>query len=347
MMPNPLLIAIGAATAMICPFISGGAAAQLAATAPFQATCRIDDAIPSAERDAADDTALALTRDLANELPNDVYAAMLPTARAAISLDNLGMITRLINVTGPYEDIKVAHTYLVEGQGAGRKSQPVLCGKSLNDPDRVSVATQPVPKQFYVEVTAHSLNNDWSMVAYLVPGLDGLQVASFNFNASAISGRAARDLSRLARAQAAQGHALNAALLYRAAEEMAGRGPNLTPVWKTDIDNAVAAFQPPPELAGKPPFRWRFGDDVFTVDKAGLIGAAGGLDVIIDYSRARWPSDAAADAENRRLITALVKAHPELADSFADIVARARKPDGTGLFSTVYEFGKGFAKPPG
>nr|QQZ49139.1 hypothetical protein JKL49_18610 [Phenylobacterium glaciei] len=161
------------------------------------------------------------------------------------------------------------------------------------------------------------------------------------FDATAISGRTSAALRALAIEQAARGHHVNAVLLYRAAESIAGRGPNAIPVWKQDLDKEVRGLQMPPELSGGLEGTWRFANQTFSASDVGVLGVGGDLNLVIVRRTDRWTDDRTVDADNRSFVTTILKDHPALADSFASILVRAMKPDGSGGLATGYEFERG------
>jgi hypothetical protein len=335
----------GAHLAFMTMTVSAAVAAPLSASV-YAASCRVDGEIPNAERATADTAALSLVQNLLAGNSTAAFAQMTQPAQAATTASGLSSIEQYLKIGVPYQDVRVAHTYLIGITRVGSGAVPPLhCGKSLNDPEAVILSVAPVPLQFDVEVTAHSRNNDWSAFVTLVPDKSGWKAASFHIAPSAMSGRSARDLGQLARAQLAKGHKLSAGLLYRAAQGLADRGPNAAPVWKQDLNREAAASALPAELQGGPPFRWRMGDQIFDVANASIIGIGGAFSLMIERRTTSWPDNATADRDARSLTTAIVKAHPELSDVFAGVIVRFYKPDGSGGFGTVYEFGKGFDGP--
>jgi hypothetical protein len=308
----------------------------------YAALCNVDDEIAQADRTKAEKAALDLAQNLTSGASEQVYAAISREAQSAIGLNDVIKIAGIVKLSGPFRNIHISHTYQINVKGCGEKLPPMVCFKTEDDPDRVTLSMRAVPEQFHVEVTVQGVNNDWSLFVWLIPEGDSLKALSFSFNMSAISGRTSRDLQRLAHDQNAKGHSLNAAFLYQAAGATASRGPNANPGWKQDLDKEMAAFVAPKDIAGK---QWRVGDQIFYIQNAGVMGIANDLNLILDRRLESWSTDAAADADNRNFVNAIVKAYPELAESFKAIIARAQKPDGTGSFGTVFAFDKGFEEP--
>jgi hypothetical protein len=306
--------------------------------------CRVDDEIPQADRSQAEKVAMDLAQDAMGGNPEEAYTLMAKEAQAKASLENVTKLTSAIKASGPFQNAHVAHSYFIELTGGGDKLPLTDCYKTSDGPERVTVPIRSLPRQFHVEVVAHTINNDWTMFIWLIPEGDSLKALAFTFNTSAISGRTSEDLLRLAREQNAKGHTYNAAFLLQAAEGISSRGPNAMPFWKTGLDNEAKSFVPPKEFTGKPPYQWHIGDQVFELQSGGLIGVGGNLNLVFDRKLMSWSDNAAADADNKAFVNAVVKAYPEFSESFRAIIAKAEKPDGTGGFTTVYEFDKGFSQ---
>ena len=316
-------------------------AVPLASASIFRALCKVDAEISTADRSQPEAVALKLVQDLAGGRPTAVFEALSDEARLSTPEDRLAALAKMAGSAAPFSEIRVAHTYMINVSGGRNPLRPMACGKTLRDPDGVILSIRALPLQFHVEVTAHTKNNDWSGFVWLAPQPEGLKVLAFNLAPSALSGRSALDLRELARRQTSRGHAFNAGLLYMAAEAMAGRGPNAAPAWKPDLDHEAATFAWPKEMTGPPPRLWSLDGQTYSIQNAYAIGLGGELDLMIERRPAEWPSDAAVDADSRRLILALVKAHPEMAESFPGIVVRAFNPDGQHGFATVFTFAKG------
>jgi hypothetical protein len=333
------------AAALLCltPRAYGQLLPSLNASA-YRIYCRVDDEIPQADRSQGEKAALDLAQNALSGNADQVYALMAKEAQTKIGPENIAKLTGIIKATGPFQNVHVAHSYFIEVTGGGDKLPPSDCYKNSDGPERATIAVRPVPRQFHVEVVAHTINNDWSIFVWLAPENDALKVLSFNFATAAISGHDAQDLMRLAREQNAKGHTYSAAFLLQAAGSVSSRGPNAMPFWKSELDKEVKAFVPPKEFTGKPPYQWHVGDQTFELLSGGVIGVGGNLDLVFDRKLASWSDNAATDADNKTFVTAIVKAYPEFSESFRAIIAKAEKPDGTGGFTTVYEFEKGFSQ---
>jgi len=334
---NVIMVAILAATGLF--IISRPAEASVAA---YAATCLVDQEISATDQAAADSAAINLAQNFMGGNSDQLRAEMSKDGQSDQTAADIAKIVQAVEAMGPFENIHVLHTYLIQVTGGANPMPPMVCGKSLIDPDRVEFRMLPIPKQFYVEITGHTINNDWSLFVWLIPEGGALKAQSFSLNPSAISGRSSQDLTKLASYQNSQGNSLNAVLLYKAAVSVSECGPNAEPFSKQELDKSLAAFSVPQEVAGKPPYVWHLGDQNFEIQNLGVIGVQGELGVVLDRRLDAWPSDDVAEQNNRDFVVSVMKAYPQLAQSFSFIVAKAFKPNESGGFSTVYVFGKGF-----
>jgi len=312
------------------------------ASSIYSATCDVDQEISSTEMANADSTAINFVQSIIGGNSNQVYSSLSNDAQSESGAARVAADIQFVDHMGPYENIHVIHTYLIQVKGGGGQMPPMVCGKSLVDPDRILVSMLPISKQFYVQITAHTINNDWAIFVWLIPEQGTLKVRSFNFNASAISGYSSQDLAKLASYQNSHGNSLNAALLYETAEKISDRGPNVTLFWKQQLVKEVTRFSIPPAIAGSPPFIWRLGNQSFEIQSLGIIGVGGKLGIVFDRHLTTWPDDATVKEENQNFISAVIQAYPEFGESFGLILAKVFKPDDSGGLGSVYEYGKGF-----
>ncbi len=308
--------------------------------------CKADSEILAVDRSSVDAIAIGVSQAVFKGDGDAAFRAMSEAAQASTKASDLAQYARIVERSGPYQDIRVAHTYQIDVKGGRDPLPPTICGHSLTDPEAVALSMEAIPRQFHVEIRAHTINNDWTMFVWLIPEKGALKVLSLNLNASAISGRNGPELHKLAVTQAARGHRVNAVLLYQAAEGVSGRGPNATPIWKRDLDKDANGLALPPEFTAGSSGGWRFGGETFHTNDVGVLGVGGSLSLIFVRHPASWSDVKTTDAGNRAFVTGLLKSHPEFSDGFQAIVVRAMKPDGSGGLGTVYEFGKGFGSVP-
>jgi hypothetical protein len=332
----------GAIAAVFAVLTGAPAQATEIAGSNYSGWCGVDDEAPAQERAAAEQAAMALFKAMSAGDNEATWNGLAGEAQASATRADYDGFVKVVQGMGPFDYVRVAHTYFLKVKGEGQ-FPPAICGKSVSGGDWVAVAQRPLPMQAHVEIAAHSINNDWSFVAWMVPDGSGWRALSIYVNASAASGRTSTDFLRLAREQKARGHLFNAALLYAGARSLTDRGPNFQLGLLQDIQEDLATFQAPPELSGPAPFTWTFEGRAYEVSQVTTMGVGGKLVLLMKRRAPAWPGDKAVDAESRTFIEGFIKAHPEYGEVFGAIVVQAVKPDGSGGYGTVYENGKGFA----
>jgi hypothetical protein len=318
---------------------AGSRAVDVGNTAPV---CRIDNEIASAPRDALEDQALAFVRAALGTTPQAAYAMMAPEAQSRTSAQGFAdQVRTLSSSSGPFENLRVTHAYLITGVAEGTAQPRALCGTPANG-QWVSVAIKPQPEQAYVVVGAQTRNNAWAFTLWLVPDGSEWRVLNFHVGISAIAGRTPEDLLALIRDEREAGRAFNAAIVLAAARDLSNRGPT----FQLGISQALQAesdkLRVPTELQGTPPFTWKMKGKPYTVAGAGMIGVGKDIGIVFILPHKTWTDDQAAVAANRAFIEAFVATHPDYARAFDFLAARAMKPDNSPGPTTRYENGKGF-----
>ena len=268
---------LGTVTGVV--FMGSGSLATTQDVPAHVASCKIDDKIAASDRSSVDALSLSIARSMLEGDGGPPYRQMSEAARFTTSPSAFAQIMRLIALWVPYQDVHVVHTYQIDIPGGSPPTSRMICGRSLDDPDAMILSVAPVLRQFYVDVAAHTINNDWSISIGLFPEGGVLKAQSIRFDPTAISGRTSLDLRRLAREQVSRGHLVNAVLLYRSAEGMALRGPNAVPAWKHDLDVEVARLQLPQELGGGFEGSFLLADQAFSASNIGLLGLGGNLNL--------------------------------------------------------------------
>jgi hypothetical protein len=339
MMPTRSALCLALALLAIAAAPAVSRAAETGATAPV---CKIDNEIASAQRDALEDKALAFVRAALGAAPQAAYAMMAPEAQSRTSAQGFAdQVRTLSSSSGPFDNLRVAHTYLISGVAEGTAQPRALCGTVANG-QWVSVAIKPEKEQAYVVVGAQTRNNSWAFTLWLVPDGREWRVLNFHVGISAIAGRTPEDLLTLIRDEREAGRAFNAAIVLAAARDLTNRGPT----FQLGITQALQAeadkVRVPAELQGTPPFTWKMKGKSYTVAGAGMIGVGKDIGIVFVLPHKTWTNDQDAVAANRAFIEAFRATHPDYARAFDFLVARATKPDNSGGFATVYENGKGF-----
>jgi hypothetical protein len=305
-------------------------------------TCRNETEVDAATRDAAANAARAFYDTLLKPDTRAAYAMIAAPTRVKVPFLQFEDVARQIIARGPYNDFRVARSY--HPTLTGSKEARVMCG-AIAGSQWVSVAALPNAEQAHVIMHARTRNNGWAFNAWLVKNGAAWEVYGFYTAMSDMVGHDAANLLALAREQDKRGHAFNAHMLYVAATSTVDRGVDLQLSVKSEAENGLSAHTVPPELRGDPPFTWQFGGtDKFTVQHVAIVGVDNALALIIQHIDPAWSAgnDADAEARNRRFIDALVKAHPELKESFGFLVAQITAPGQPATFGTVYDTAKGY-----
>jgi hypothetical protein len=155
--------------------------------------------------------------------------------------------------------------------------------------------------------------------------------------ASAVVGKTAEDLQRLAESERQKNHNFNAYILYETALQLAARGPFFQLGIQQDIQNGSENVKAPRDLQGRPPFIWQFSQFSFKVLNVGPIGVGQKVYLQVDHEIEPWVNDGEADKINHNFISVFAKAYPEYEDVFAGLVVRAHERGGSRGFGTVFE----------
>lgn len=196
------------------------------------------------------------------------------------------------------------------------------------------IAALPVSLQAHVIIEGKAKNNRWAFVLWLWPDQSTWRIGGFHILPTTILDRTATDIWKLARQEQQRGHALNSYLLFVSAAQLAFRGPDLQLGIQPEIVKEISALKTPPEIAGKPPFEWKFSDDIYRVISIGPIGVGDAFDLRIVQQVAQSGDNQELERENHALIKAFKDAHPDYAEVFDGLVVQAVMPNGAS-FGTV------------
>lgn len=310
--------------------------------------CQADADIPAGVQGAPVALAKSFADAVLSGQPQSAYAQLAPDLQDKVPPATFGALIRKVGVTGPYAGLGVDHVYRVTVAGAGQVP-PVLCGSPSNPDKWAMVAALPVGDQFHVVMTSNSRNNAWTINVWLVPAGTGWRVEAFNVGLQTIGGRSASAILAEARQQRDSGHQFNAAMLYAVLPALIDRGQAFQPGITQEVRSDLAAFKPPTEFAGKPPFAVVWDGRRFSVDRIEVTGFGPVMDLVILYTDPSWNGTdyVRAEAINHGLIDAFRAAHPDYAEKFAGVVARLQRADRKGGFATVYENARGYLKAKG
>ena len=311
------------------------AAGKPVSAAFYVARCNLDAEITAAERDRATDVALDFVHALANGMTDQAYAALSEEFQSKHSNETMAKFVVDFKSRNFSPDIVVSHLYRIKVLGRPAAKALMPCGGRVKDLDKINLSIKDKPEQFYVDMIAHEVNTDWSIIIRLDPEDKILKIVSFNWSLEAIAGRSALDFQKMAEVQHSRGHDFNAALLYKVAELTTQRGPDASPVWKGALDKEVQAFQWPASVRGDTPNLWPVGDTQVPVLSLAVLGVDGNLQFGVRRKVEDWPDVSARNKENGELLTNITKTYPEIKDVFSSIIIQYYTDDGLDKFNYI------------
>jgi hypothetical protein len=303
---------------------------------PFVSSCAEDAHIDTAKRKSIDAATTEFVQTLLGPNPSAAVDLMTRAGQAATTRAQIEGTGVAIARQFQLQNVNVQHTYLIELKG--KSPGKIVCSTDLLKPQGwESVSAESVPEQTHVLLSANSRNNKIAFAVWLIPENGRWKVQSFRLNVSTLADKDSIQLWDMARAQEAQKHFFNAALLYAAAAQTADRGPDFQLGIAQSIASDLSKLAVPPEIKGQPPFTWKNGEVTYTVKSIGPIAVAGKIYVIISHEVSPWESEPQVDAWNKEMLSYFRNRFPEYSDVFSGVVARAVERGGTRGYGTVEE----------
>ncbi len=329
-------------------FLIAASIPQARAQTLFATSCAEDSEIEATKRQAVDNSATKFLQTLFSANPTAAFDALSTEGRKSAKREDFpGLANAIIRkfftdehnaVLSRLKDTRVQKTYLLNLKG--KSPGNIVCGRSLSSPDGwASLAASDIPEQAYVLITAPATNNEITFTLWLVPEQSQSKIQSIWTNVSTLADKGALQVWQLARAQSAQGHQFNAALLLSAAADLALRGPNFQAGITQSISKDMSTLTLPAEISGPPPFTWKSPDHTWKVLNAGPLAIGGKIYVLLIHEVQPWQTDAQVDGWNKQLLVYFKKRFPEYSGAFAGLVARARERGTNRGFGTVEELG--------
>jgi hypothetical protein len=304
---------------------------------PFAGSCKTDSEISAKDLAAVDKAAIGFVQDALGPNPAAAYSNFTAEAKQNVNSEKfVSVFKQGVQPMGPFKNLRVAHTYLAQVTG-GSEEQRVVCGNLSSPETWVAVNAKPGPAQAHVIVEAQTLNNSWAFVLWLLPEEGNWHIQYSQAMATAMVGKTAEDLQRMAESEMHENHDFNAYILYTTALQLAARGPFLQLGIQPEIQKGLESLKPPPVLQGRLPFDWQLGQASFKILNVGPIGVGQKIYLQIDQEIEPWADNNDADKKNHELISAFSKSFPEYKHAFAGLVARAHERGGNRLFGTVSE----------
>lgn len=304
----------------------------------FASGCKTDDEIAADQRQVIDAAAMAYVHLLLAGNADETFRSMTAFVRADTTYQKeMQSVTDAVR-GAIFSNLKIDHTYLVEPVGSGHDVYSA-CGDSAN---HVTVGTKFGWTQAHVQISAKSGGNDWGFTLWLMREDSGWHVQYFHLGAITIVGRGPEELLAMAREQDRRGHAFNATMLYAGADFVANRGTSLGLAIRRTLNEEMTKFKEPPEFDGGPPFTWTLDGTAYKIEKVTISGEAGQMGLVFTLSPAAWKDEAEAEKRNHAFLDAFRAVHPEFAEIFEFLNARAQSATGTEVHSTIYDTKNGY-----
>jgi hypothetical protein len=308
----------------------------------YEGKCSPQTADPSADGRAAEDTALTFVKDVEAQNTSGAWSEMTTAAQAATSGPQLSSLAQTIKSRGPTGSPTIVAAYVLQFLVPPKAFAFIPCPAQGPHKGMDFIGAGPAAKQAYVVLSTATAQDSQSIYSIALRFEDGAwRLERFHFDPSTMAGRDAFAWWALAKRQAQEGHALNAALLYATAHSLLSRGPDYQPVGLADLSQEMAKLPTPPEIQGQPPYSWSLEGQPFKITSIGTYGVEQDKALLALVQRAPFTTDAQADQLNHRLIDAYAKAHPEWTEVFDVVASRTCQPDGNRCFGTLFEKGAG------
>jgi hypothetical protein len=326
--------------------VAGVAAVALLGTGALKfgvnsGTCQVDGEVDTSIKSGIASAAMPFAEKMITGQVEEDYASTTDEVRASIPASKFALdVKAFVIASGPFSDLKVEHTYFVQSSGTGPEARTV-CGP-LDKDDWVAVNIKPGLTQAHVVMSAQTRNNSWAVTLWLLQVGQTWRVQYFNISMSQMVGISAAKMLDMAQTERKAGHDFNASMLYVGAQSMTSRGPAFQLGLEQTLRKDLEDFKSPPELSGKPPFDWVMNGHAYRVGKVTILGVDKKLGLVFELPQTDWKSNEDAALRNHAFVDAFVATHPDSSRVISFLVARAIKPDHSGGFGTVYEYGKGY-----
>lgn len=300
---------------------------------PIASSCAADTAIESKERAAIEDVGLRFLKSLLSADPSSAYEMLTKEARRQTTPEAFSSFSQGLWHSLEPKNIRVGHSYSIRVL-SGPPSNVATCGES-NEPDKfVTMHIDGHPQQAYVLGLADGVNNQAAFPVWMVREGGSWKVQGAVFLITTQADKSTTEIWNMARQENARGHALNAALLYATARQMAGNDLFQFGILQP-ISAEMAALNPPQEIGGQPPFIWKVGSQSFQIRQLGPMAIGGKLFLILERIVDPWPGDEQVDRTSKELIAFTKKRFPEYKEVFAGVIVRAHDESGAHGFGTV------------
>jgi hypothetical protein len=300
-------------------------------------SCLTDNEVSAADRQPYEAVGLAIATDMVRGNLSDVYSRASTDLKRTVQPSQLAALRQAAGGSmATLTSLRVTHSYFLTSVAGVGSNLMVMCpavatGNISKTEDQLLVASKPSGDQAHVLVAGDDgKRSTWNFVLWLVLEDGVWRMQALHFDPAVMFGKSASDYWADARDQQRLGHMFNAAMLYKAADGLASKGPNFQPGIRREIEGDAKNLSVPPELKGTPPYQWEFGPDSYRVLQVMPLFAGGETDLTVKVEVPSVGDNKATDESNHVLIRHFIDAYPEIFDSFQAIIAEAVEP-GSGV----------------
>lgn len=311
-----------------------------ASTTTFAVECRRGDRIRPDERTAVEGVAQSLFQHLVVGELDDAFALLSPEIQRQVGRESFGKALAFVKTNGVYGAPRVTHAYLLDVIG-DPPEETTSCEGADGLPEAY-VAIEAGVRQAHVVIEAGVGGERWAFTTWLRQGASRWDVYAIDVRNVGVGDLGAAEIFAMARTQRDRGHSMSAWLLYRAARGLVSRGDYFSLPLQADIDADIRAFDATLLEPGELPIYWTSGRTTFGVQDAATASLNGRLWIQLRRWTSVWPGERAMKAENRRVLAAFLKAHPDWSESFTGVELKSMHPDGRQSVSTLYSRDRGF-----
>jgi hypothetical protein len=309
--------------------------------------CAVDSETPEAARAEPEAVARKFLDAAFGFKPEDAYEELYPNLKEVVSKGEFVRALAPLRDEGPTTRPHLDHFYRVVSRNPSTGGKAICFESESKTARRVFLSQATIPEQAQLVFTADSQDYRWAIVLWLVNARGGWSVLGIALEPEAILGHTSEDFIARGRAEEAKGRAFNATVLYTEGLNLLNRGSSMQLERQQDLLRDLSGFRTAPELGGAPPYRWSWdGQNVFNIHAFSLNAWHGRMAAYVVQSPPNWEGTdpVKADALNRQLIDAFVKAHPEWGDAFDDFVAVLVTANDR-PYETAFDKDAGYVKP--
>ena len=339
-----VLIAAAAAVLLAAPAASAATpaatTARPAATTTFSVDCRTTAAIKPDERAAVEGLSTTLFQRLTAGQMDTAFESLAPEIQRSVGREPFGKSLDFVRGIGTWGAPRVTRTYLLDVAGEPPE-ETTSCEGSDGLPEAY-VAIAAFPRQAHVTIEADVAGERWGFTSWLRFKDDRWDVYAIDVRNIGVGDLGAAEVFALARTQRSREHPMSAWLLYRAARTLAGRGDYLSLPLRTEIEDEIRDWDASLLEPGELPIFWTNGRTTYGVQDAVMASLDGKPWIQLERWSSMWAGEREIKAENRRVLAAFLKEHPDWAESFTGVELKTVHPDGLQAISTLYTTTRGY-----